>query len=86
MFGKMVKFVQNWLYSDKSGCIPAKSFYSGKVVCSGYNGCNRAKWLSSGKSGCIWAGVVVIGQIGCFEQKWLYSGKLSFIRANWFTS
>ena len=65
----MVKFVQNWLYSDKSGCIPAKLFYSGK------SGCNRAKlfvrdiMVVFGQSCCILAKVVV------FVQKWFSSGK-----------
>ena len=79
--GKMVKFVQTWLNSDKSGFIPAKWFYSakvvvtGKVVCSGYNGCIQAKRLYSGKSGYIRAGVVVLKEIGCFWAKVVVFGQ-----------
>ena len=47
------------LHSGKSGCIPAKWLYLGKVVVFGQ------KWLYSGKSDSIRAKVVVFGQIGC---------------------
>ena len=69
------------------GYIPAKLFFSGKVVVIGQSGCNRAKWLCSVKSGCIrknwlYSGeVILFGEKLCssklvvFGQKWLYSGK-----------
>ena len=57
------------MYSLKSGCMRAKSLYSGKVVVFGrkflylaISGCIRAKVVVFGESGCIWAKVVVFGQ------------------------
>ena len=40
---KVVKFLQKWLYSVKSGCIPAKWSHSGK------SGCIRAKVVVIGQ-------------------------------------
>ena len=47
-----VVFGQKWLYSGKSGCIPAKVvvigqkwLYSGKEVVFGQSGCSQEKWL-----------------------------------------
>ena len=71
---------QEWLYSVKvvvfgqrgiipqSGCVRAKSLFSGKVVVfaqkllySGKSGCIRSKLLYLVKSGCIRIKVVVFG-------------------------
>ena len=56
------------MYSDKSGCIPAKWLLSGK------NCCNRAKLVVFGKIG-------VFGQSGCNLVRWLFLGKRGCIRA-----
>ena len=41
--GKVVVFLQKWLYSGKSGFVLALLLYSGK------SGCIRARWLYLGK-------------------------------------
>ena len=51
----MVVFGQKWLYSGRSGCIPAKWLYLGK------SGCYRSTVVVFGIK------VVVFGQIGCIR-------------------
>ena len=62
----MVVFGQKWLYSGRSGCIPAIWFYSGKVVVFGQNGCIWARVVVIGQQ-LLYIKVVVFGQIGCIR-------------------
>ena len=65
--GKVIVFVQEWLYSGKVISLGQKRYYWCK------RGCNRAKWLYSGKSGCIRESglireeIVLSGQSGCIR-------------------
>ena len=49
VFGQVVVFWQNWLYSGKNGCIRAMWFYLGKVIVIGQSVCFRVKMVVFGK-------------------------------------
>ena len=67
VLGKIVVFLQKLLFSGKSGCTRAKSWYLGKVVAFGQN------LLYLGKKGTR-ANMVVFG------QKWLLLGEVVVFR------
>ena len=79
--GKVVLFVQKWLFSVKSGCIQAKE------VVFRLSGCLPANWLCSGKllypgkSVCIGAKRVVFGQKSCDHTNVVVCGQSGLYRA-----
>ena len=56
------------------GYIPAKLFFSGKMVVIGQSGCVRLKVVVFGKIGCIPA-KWYLGKVVVFGKKFLFLGK-----------
>ena len=62
VFGNVVVFGQNMLYSDKIGCINQIGVIWAKLFGFGQIGFIWAKLVVFGEIGCIWAKLVVFGQ------------------------
>ena len=71
----MVVFSHKWLYSEKSGCIPAKSLYLDK------SGCIQAKVVVFGQNLLYSGKVGELEEKGCVRKRVVvFSGKSGRIR------